>query len=473
MQNNRVVAFGLLWGLWCTGATSPFEKLGSLQVTPPAGWEVAQRAHSNGIQFAVFTKGDQTVRVFFHPKADLPIDAFLTGRGKLLGAETKTRAGWSVQTLSHQADTNVRPPAPEPDPIPEEDEPESDDPEEDDPWPPWPPWSAKDDAPTVYITVFKTTNGGSTYVGFSRAATEMDAKTNADRFMSKMEFGSAFSPFSLTGPAFLGKKYYLGWGAAHKRDPDMMQNEVESDVRHTQTVFEEQLGGNYLGKKLVHKEATGDAIKDAWKEIGTKLTNQDMYLQYSSGHGNRKDLAVGVTYEEMRDSVLAFPAKEIVIFTMACHSGGLVEAFNQKESEWKDFPSKGRSLFVMASSDVDSESGTGPGTDPDEPKGENGTAGSAFGHAVWKSITGSADGFVDGIKDGFVSLEEMREYATLRTMQIGHHRPVHTGAYIPEVIMTRVPNKAELSKFSGGTLQMTDAQVQKAVAKAQASLAVN
>ncbi len=69
------------------------------------------------------------------------------------------------------------------------------------------------------------------------------------------------------------------------------------------------------------------------------MTADDMFVQYSSGHGSTSGLGVGVTYEEIRDNALAYPAKEIIIFIMACHSGGLVQSFNDKKDTWQNWPS--------------------------------------------------------------------------------------------------------------------------------------
>ncbi len=62
----------------------------------------------------------------------------------------------------------------------------------------------------------------------------------------------------------------------------------------------------------------------------------------------------------------------------------------------------------MASSRADEESSTGSGHDPDEPSGPNGSAGSAFGHSVWKALIGYADKTEHGGNgDGFVTLDEI------------------------------------------------------------------
>ena len=159
---------------------------------------------------------------------------------------------------------------------------------------------------------------------------------------------------SLTGNGYTGSKYYFGWGVNDNGDPEM-DNEVQYDVIHTHDIFTKAVGGNYIGSTLIGDVATGDAIKSQWQALTSKMTAGDMYLQYSSGHGYPGGLEAGVDYDDIIDAALAMPAKEIVIFTMACYSGGLVDAFNAAKDRWAGFAASGRTLFVMASSEADEE----------------------------------------------------------------------------------------------------------------------
>lgn len=276
---------------------------------------------------------------------------------------------------------------------------------------------------------FGTTDGGVSYYGYSNTSQSAE---NIKLFMSR----TIAVPVSLTNPEFQGKKYYVGFGDTLS---GFMGNEVKYDIKHTHDIFTERVGGDYTGVQIL---ASGPGkIKDEWNKIQGAMTWNDMYVQYSSGHGSQSGLAIGLSYNQIRDNALAMPAKEVVIFIMACHSGGLVESFNEKKDTWKDWGSYGRSLFVLASSKRSETSSTGPGKDPEEPEGPSGSAGSAFGHALWKALIGHADGYLDGIKDGFLELEEIREYTISKTKSVGGHTPVHTGSYVNQTIMNRVPSK--------------------------------
>lgn len=271
--------------------------------------------------------------------------------------------------------------------------------------------------------------------------------------------GSSLS--SLTDSDYTGQKYYFGFGENESR-PNMA-NEIKYDILHTHGIFTKNIGGDYIGKTLIHDEAFGSSVKAGWAEIKKKMKEGDMYVQYSSGHGYQGGLALGVKHSEIRDNALSLPAKEVIIFTMACYSGTLVDSFNQKKSEWENWPSKGKTLLVMASSQSDELSQTGPGTDADEPNGEEGTAGSAYGHALWKALIGYSDGFIDGVKDDFITLGEIVEYTKWKTIRVGGHTPSITGAYNPNLIMNRVPPKAYIESLVGGTQGMSDDEVRKEV----------
>lgn len=246
----------------------------------------------------------------------------------------------------------------------------------------------------------------------------------------------------LTDESFGGKKYYLGWGAASSGDPDKMHNEVRYDVQHTSDVFTKDLGGSYNGTTIFGAEARGSRIVEKWEEYKTTMTKNDMYIQYSSGHGMQSGLAIGLSWRDMTRHLLELPSKETIIFTMACYSGNFVDAMNAQKSTWQNRNEEGRTLFLMSSSRSSETSSTGPGVDKTQP-GPDGSAGSAYGHALWKALSGLADGSVDGIKDGYLSLEEISVYTIKRTKELGGHTPVITGSYNPGLLMSRVPGNSQ------------------------------
>ena len=253
------------------------------------------------------------------------------------------------------------------------------------------------------------------------------------------------------------KRYYLGWGEYLQ---GFMGNETQYDVKHTHDIFASGVGGDYEAQTLTGRSFSGGEVMTAMQAIAGKMTKDDMYVEYSSGHGYPGGLGVGMEYSDVAATALRMPAKEVVVFTMACFSGTLVEEFDRHKNEWQDWAKTGRTLFVMSSSTAQEESSTGPGIDPGE-NGPEGSAGSAYGHSLWKSLIGEADGYLDGVKDGFVSLGEIAAYATAKTQIVGGHTPQVTGVYNPALIMNKVPSQATYAAQvrEGGTGGLSDAQV--------------
>lgn len=255
---------------------------------------------------------------------------------------------------------------------------------------------------------------------------------------------------SLTDADYKGKKYYLGWGV-NGNGNGSMDNEVKYDVLHTHDIFTKNVGGDYIGTKLIgEQQATGANVRRQWSELTSKMTADDMYMQYSSGHGYQGGLALGLDYDDIIDATLGMPTKEKIVFTMACYSGGLVDRFDELRDRWDDYATTGKTLFVMASSKADEESSTGPGTDSDQPNGPNGSAGSAYGHALWKALIGYADLTRNGGNgNGTIELGEVIDYVVEDTQNEGGHTPVYTGVYDRKLAISRKPTFAEAVRLLG------------------------
>jgi hypothetical protein len=277
---------------------------------------------------------------------------------------------------------------------------------------------------------------------------------------------------SLTGAGFTGQKYYLGWGEILD---GFMGNETYYDVKHTHDIFANQVGGKYKATKLDRDSGSvsGSSISSAMSTIKGQIKPTDMYVQYSSGHGYPSGLGVGVTYDQIRDNALSYGAKETVVFIMACHSGGLVNSFKNKSSELERMKQEGKTLFVMSSSTVQETSSTGPMTDSDESAGRQGSAGSAYGHALWKALIGYADGAMDGVKDGFIDMSEIEAYTKKRTQEIGGHSPVAYGFNYQWLVMNEVPNGGYEAGLDGGTSGLSDAEIAASVAELDQALATD
>jgi hypothetical protein len=397
--------------------------LSGVKVEVPAGFRVQQQTQSDGTLIAGFAKGDDYVTLY--SSADTALDM-----ADIFGHDAEILEDISIEEhggVSWQTMETLRTP---------------------------------DVGGKNFVKAFMTELKGQVYYGSSRASSRRAAQKNADAFLASMKVSSARS---LTGPEYKGKKYYFGFGRAMSWDPTYMHNEVKYDILHTHDIFTSDVGGGYIGTKLIGSSAYGSAIEQGWEDIGGTITANDMYLQYSSGHGSPYDLEVGVTYKEIRDNALAYPAKEVIVFIMACYSGALVNSFNAKKAEWEGWGEQGRTLFVFASSKSSQESGDGPITDDDEPGGPSGSAGSAFGWALWKALIGYSDGYVDGVKDGLLSLGEIRDYTIEKTKSMAGHTPVFTGVYSTGLILAKKPSVEFLKTLEQSTEGLSDEEIMQKI----------
>ncbi len=415
-----------------------------LSLAKLADWTLLQEANEASTLLFEFTKGEDAVNFYVKKDSHLNMRSIFVNGSTVLKSENPVTANgltWtSLSTVRHV------------------------------------PFSRFAPGQTNYVFAFMTQVGGVSYYGYSKSHDQITAERNGRKFLKHLsaKASGTISERSLTGAGFTGKKYYLGWGTTNgSSSNDEMENEVKYDVQHTNDVFTKDAGGNYLGTELIGDSVTPDQIQSAWQTIGGQMTANDMYLQYSSGHGDDDELLVGVTYDQIRDNALAYPAKEIIIFTMACDSGGLVNAFNDSKSVWQNWGTSGRTLMVMSSSEQDEESSTGPGTDPDQPNGPDGSAGSAFGHALWKALIGYADGYVDGVKDGFISLGEIQKYTSDDCANNYGQHPQTTGVYDTNLQMAKVPSKELVEQIERSTPGITPAQLSRRLQVLQDASRVN
>lgn len=390
----RVVLLVLL--LSCNALFAGLYSFGDVTVDSPSGWSKHQQAKAGGTEFLGLKNGSDYFRIYFREGTSFDLKQVFTGQVTHEGYESLGPLSWNTVDLKHQPQNGRA---------------------------------------TVYLRGFYSDYNGRTYFGFARSSSENRAAEIADSFLKRLLLKPVGK--SLTGSQYNGKKYYLGFG---DHLSGFMGNEVKYDIKHTHDIFTKKWGGDYLGFTLLGSGVGASDIRSKWQELGSQMNQDDMYVQYSSGHGSHSGLMIGVRYDDIRDNALSYPAREIIVFTMACYSGNLVNSFNKEKAQWENFENAGRTLYVMSSSEANDTSSTGPHTDSDEPDGPNGSAGSAFGHALWKALIGYADGFIDGVKDGFVSLGEIKSFTIWKTQKVGGHTPLVTGVFNEALIMNQVPS---------------------------------
>lgn len=232
------------------------------------------------------------------------------------------------------------------------------------------------------------------------------------------------------------KKYFFGFREVLEGE---MDNETFADDKHIGDIARDANGGGYIvnaqfreGFAEISGGSDGQTLIGEFDRIIAAVQPGDMYLQMSAGHGSAGGaqsggLGVGLSHQQIKDKAFAIldkGASEVVIFMMACFSGGLVEAF---ESDPNLAKYKGKTIFIMSSSEVDKESSTGT-TEADAKLGRGeGSSGSAFGNSLWRAIRGDAD--KAGNDDGIVTLQEVIDFVIPATKELGGHTPQFLKGY--------------------------------------------
>ena len=180
------------------------------------------------------------------------------------------------------------------------------------------------------------------------------------------------------------------------------------------------------------EKVTGAIFKERLEKLAATATPEDTVVIYTHSHGHRNgfeksqplggivmDLPVRqpkhrgtLLWDEYVDLLLKIPAKNVVVLTMSCFSGGLVEYLNspQVKEQWKNRrEEEGRSLIVLTSQNKDLLS---------VPIVKDGELINPFTSAVAKALSGEADGFrlpgghptQPGKKDGKLTVGEMIDF---------------------------------------------------------------
>ncbi len=186
------------------------------------------------------------------------------------------------------------------------------------------------------------------------------------------------------------------------------------------------------------KEAvTGAIFRDRLKELIDTARPLDTVVIYTHSHGRRNgfeasrplggivmDLPVrqpahggALLWDEYADLLLSIPAKNVVVLTMSCFSGGFVEYLDSPpvRNRWKDrCQEEGRNLIVMTSQNGQLSS---------DPIVKDKELVNPFTYAVAMALEGDADGFaleagrpVPGQpEDGKISVGEMIDFILYTT----------------------------------------------------------
>ena len=187
----------------------------------------------------------------------------------------------------------------------------------------------------------------------------------------------------------------------------------------------------------VREKVTKTIFQNHLEQLIAIATPQDTVIIYTHSHGRKGDFETsqpfgGIVLDlpvrrtkhrgtflwpDYAERLLRIPAKNIVVLTMSCYSGGLVEYLNMPDvkSRWENkWKKENRNLIVLASQSKDLMS---------RPIVKDGEVINPFTYAVAKAFEGEADGFslTQGKpdkrqpKDGNLTLGEITDYILYAT----------------------------------------------------------
>lgn len=248
-------------------------------------------------------------------------------------------------------------------------------------------------------------------------------------------------------PNAQGKSYFFGFAKAKLVDPEDQQeraiiaNDLVASAVSALNIFEiEKISENVATLEMYRQDpsvitVTKPSLLAELTKLKNKLTPQDTVVIYSHTHG-RQDrdggLIIGtdlITWSEYAEFVASLPAKNVIILTMACFSGTLVDQLKEPSLKplWENRRTEGRNFIVISSQNSDLLS---------NPAIINGTVMNPLPYAISEAVLGKADGY-EGIQDGVITFEEFTKYTLNVTDTAGKNNtsePQLLGSYEPSAI---------------------------------------
>ncbi len=223
--------------------------------------------------------------------------------------------------------------------------------------------------------------------------------------------------------------------------------------------FETHLLQSPVGTEKPASSVSCETVRERLQMWSRTLNTNDIIVVYSHTHGLKSDvnraggLLLGrsqpgnplvLSWPNYAEQLLNLPAKTVVVLTMACHSGALVDYLNTDEkakSLWQTRKESGRNFLVITSQDAESLS---------NPRRIDGEVINPFTYAVRKALEGKADGYrkggTYGHPDGKITLGELADFIPDETRkytrtgdEANDPNPQITGSFDPETVIAELP----------------------------------
>lgn len=241
-----------------------------------------------------------------------------------------------------------------------------------------------------------------------------------------------------------GKSYFFSFIRANPNDPSgMMDFGVSQTSQVNESISKLSTIPFELDTELDPLAMSSSILQGKFSDLRTKLKQEDTVVLYTHSHGLIPGLGLNwnapsraeipFSWQSLAQEIISLPAKNVIIFTMACHSGYLTEALNALSSQWKNKRSSaGRNLIVLtAVAKEQLASATDRGTTET-------SIGNPFTYAVKTAFQGFADGFDGQPKDGKTTLQELVGYvlATAKSKSTDSYaEPQFAGEYVSSDVM--------------------------------------
>ncbi len=294
--------------------------------------------------------------------------------------------------------------------------------------------------------------------------------------------GPFFSQTDKTGELITAKTpvartYFLVIGKGKIADPPQQQERAIIAVQRVAAAAKSsqpEAVVDSLAEQVITKEqfrqgeanetVTGAIFRERLQRLAETATPQDSVIIYTHSHGRKRNfeeqqplggIVLGLPvlqsehagtflWDEYTELLLKIPAKNVVVLTMSCFSGGLSEYLNspQVKACWQDRSQReGRNFIVLTSQNKDLVS---------PPIIKNGEAINPFTLAVTQAFTGEADGFElrdgkaasTGYRDGKLSLGELIDYILYATENVSSEEPRRRNIAKPQ--LTGSFNRSEI-----------------------------
>jgi hypothetical protein len=248
-------------------------------------------------------------------------------------------------------------------------------------------------------------------------------------------------------PSAQAKSYFFGFAKAKLSDPEDQQeraifaNNLVASALSALNIFEiRKISENVATIEMYRQDpsiivVTKPSLLAEFMDLKNKLTPQDTVVIYSHTHGKDNPdggLIIGsdlITWSEYAEVVASLPAKNVVVITMACFSGNLIDQLKESALKplWENRTIEGRNFVAISSQNSDLTS---------DPAIINGALLNPLPYAFSEAVSGKADGY-EGLQDGVITFEELTKYTLMVTGTAGIkniNEPQMVGAFEPSAI---------------------------------------